>query len=489
MKFNIDLTPSKTHKISRNIHSVMFEYFGHTIYDGIWVGKDSDVENIDGIRKDVIDGCREIGIGTMRWPGGCCADHYHWKNGIGKDRPLRYAPIPDAANKYWRHDFGTDEFLRFCELTGAEPFITINTATGTPEEFLDWFEYVNGDEKTKYGGLRAENGHPEPYNVKYWAIGNTDENVWHVDFNNPVAYAQTYLKYQTVVREDRKNLYFIGLGLSARHKMPGWVVKSLDHITHYGRMPGPDALSIHNYLGGMKQGGENCGDSVDFTDENYYTLLDLLERYQHDIDIHRTYIADHTNQQWPTKISFDEWGIWHPEATADNNTNQRQTMRDGIFAALSLHIFYKNSDIVEFAMETQLSNLLQSLFETDGKLFFKTPTFYVMKLFRDHLEQRILTVLPNELNKDMDMVASLSEDGKKMTVSIINRHLYDNCDVNLNIGENWKVSKSDIVNCADIHDFNTFDEPEKICDKPFECESTSHFVIPPHSVVRICYSK
>ncbi len=487
MKYNVSKTPSKTHKISKNVHSVMFEYFGNTIYDGIWVGKDSDIENIDGIRKDVIDGCNEIGIGTMRWPGGCCADHYHWKSGIGKDRPLRYFPMPDTANKYWRHDFGTDEFMKFCELTGAEPFITINTATGTPEEFLDWYEYVNGDTNTKYGKLRAENGHPEPYNVKYWAIGNTDENVWHIDFNNPQAYAQDYRRFQTVVRDDRENLFFIGLGLSSRHQLPGWVVKSLDHITHYRRQRGPDALSIHHYLGGMKQGGERCGDSVEYNDDNYYALLDLLDRYQHDIDIHRTYIADHTNSQWPTKISFDEWGAWHPEATVPNNQRQHQTMRDAIFAALALHIFYKNSDIVEFAMETQLSNLLQSLFETDGAMFYKTPTFYVMKLFREHMEQRLLTVLPDEVNPDIDVVASASENGSKITVSIVNRHLYNNCKIDLNLGEQWRVVKADIVSCSDVHDFNSYDEPEKICDKPFAYDSASCFDIPAHSIVRICF--
>ena len=140
MKYCIIPMPKKDYRISPKLHSVFFEYFGKVIYDGIYVGKDSPIPNIDGIRKDVIDGCIEMGVGAMRWPGGCCADHYHWKNGIGSDRPPRIHPIHDPANPVWRMDFGTDEFLRFCELTGAEPIITVNTATGTPEEFLDWFE-------------------------------------------------------------------------------------------------------------------------------------------------------------------------------------------------------------------------------------------------------------------------------------------------------------------------------------------------------------
>ena len=139
MKIKIVATNKGNSVISRHIHSVFFEYFGHVIYDGIWVGRESSIPNIDGLRKDVVDGCKELGIGAMRWPGGCCADHYHWKNGVGKERPPRLHPIADPANPVWRHDFGTDEFLHFCELTGADPVLTVNTATGSPEEFLDWY--------------------------------------------------------------------------------------------------------------------------------------------------------------------------------------------------------------------------------------------------------------------------------------------------------------------------------------------------------------
>lgn len=490
MNYSIITIPKEDYHISRKIHSVFFEYFGKVIYDGIFVGKDSHIENVDGIRKDVIDGCIELGIGAMRWPGGCCADHYHWKNGIGQDRPSRIHPIHDPANPVWRHDFGTDEFLRFCELTGAEPVITINTATGTPEEFVDWFEYVNGPVETKYGRMRAENGHPEPYNVKYWAIGNTDENVWHIDYNNPVAYAQNYLKFQTALRGYRKDLYFIGLGLSMRHQIPGWVGKTLDHITRNQRDIAPNALSIHHYLGGAKQSSRECGEAVEYSDENYYNLLDLLWRYQYDIDLHRLAIKEHTHEKSNTKICFDEWGAWHPEATVDRNQNQRQTMRDGIFAALALHIFYRNSDIVEFAMETQVSNLLQSLFETDGERFFKTPTFYVMKLFREHLGQNLIDIFPNGEDKNLDTLATMSKDGKYITVSIVNRDLYDMKHISFIFEDDqWNISRSDIVTSNDVRMYNTFEEPMLICEHKFEVDDLRSISVPAHSVVRICLEK
>ncbi len=490
MKYNIMPFPKAGYNISPKLHSVFFEYFGRVIYDGIFVGKDSEIPNIEGIRRDVVEGCRELGIGAMRWPGGCCADHYHWKNGVGKERMPRIHPMHDPANPVWRHEFGTDEFLKFCELTGAEPIITVNTATGTPEEFVDWYEYVNGPVETKYGSMRAENGHPEPYNVKYWALGNTDENVWHIDNNNPTAYAQNYRKFQTALRGYRKDIYYIGLGLSMRHMLPGWTGKALDYITRDRRDPAPDALSVHHYLGGSKKSTAACGDAVDYTDDEYYYLLDLLWKYQYDIDLHRMVIKEHTNPASNTKICFDEWGTWHPEATFDKNQNQRQTVRDGIFAALALHIFYRNSDIVEFAMETQISNLLQSLFETDGRRFFKTPTFYVMKLFREHLGQMLTDIFPDSADADLDTLATVSEDGESITVSIVNRHLYDAKHVSLSIGnQRFAVERADIVTADDVRAQNTFDAPERICDSEFEVGDIEDISVPAHSIVRICLKK
>lgn len=490
MNFKVIEAPKKDFLVSRGIHSVFFEYFGKVIYDGIWVGKDSEIPNVDGLRLDVVEGCRELGIGAMRWPGGCCADHYHWKNGIGRERFDRTHPCHDPANPVWRNDFGTDEFLRLCELVGAAPILTINTATGTVEEFVDWYEYVNGPVNTKYGALRKENGHPEPYNVKYWGVGNTDENVWHVDFNNPTAYGHSYLSMQTSLRMHRNEIYYIGLGLSARHKLPGWTGKALDYITQNQKLRGPDALSVHHYLGGAKNGGDLCGTATDYTDDGYYALLDLLERYQYDIDLHRVVIREHTNPKFPTKIAFDEWGTWHPEATFDNNQNQKQSVRDAIFAALTFHIFYRNCDIVEFAMETQLCNLLQSLFETDGERCYKTPTFYVMKLLRDHMEQYLLPVLPDDVDEDLDVVATLSQDGEAMTVSIVNRHLYDTKSISLTFGKApWRVVKSDVVTAENARACNSFEEPEIIRDHPFAVEDLSEIALPPHSVVRICLAK
>jgi alpha-N-arabinofuranosidase len=487
MEIRIFSGENKNARISPYIHSSFFEYFGKVIYDGIWVGPESDIPNIDGIRLDVIEGCREAGIAALRWPGGCCADHYHWKNGVGKNRQARLHPMSAAAAPLWRHEFGTDEFLKLCSLCGAEPVITANTATGTVEEFLDWYEYINGPEESKYGSLRAENGHPEPYNVSCWGLGNTDENVWHIAFNDPVEYAKTYRRFCTAIRDERKKLKIIGLGLSMRHELPGWVGASLNYITAYKRERGPDLLSVHHYLGAAKGYTKDAGDAVNFSDEEYYYLLDSLKRYQIDIDLHRGYILEHTNPAWPVKICFDEWGTWHPEGLGPEQ-RQRQTMRDAIFAAKALHIFYRNCDIVEFAMETQLSNLLQSLFETNGKSFYKTVTFYAMKLLKEHKGNVLACTSPDAIDKDIDIAASFSENGR-LTVSMINANLDSAKPVKLILPPgSWVCDDARILTCDNVRAFNSFETPDAVKDEDFKAPEDHEYCLPPFSIVRAVLS-
>ena len=190
-----------THKISKYIHGTFAEYFGATIYDGIWVGKDSKIPNINGLRLDVIEGVRESGLTVFRWPGGCCAEKYHWQDGIGENRLPRVHFMNDTNKGIWDMSFGTDECIEFCRLCGMEPMFVCNVSTGTAEEFRAWFEYCNAPAFTKYGALRAANGHTEPYNVTLWGIGNTDENTWKIAFNAQI-YGYDYLRFTAALDDD-----------------------------------------------------------------------------------------------------------------------------------------------------------------------------------------------------------------------------------------------------------------------------------------------
>jgi len=477
-------------KISKYLHSVFIENLYDCIYDGIWVGKDSHIANIDGIRKDFVEGCIEAGVSAMRWPGGCFADHYDWKDGIGKDRKERMLS-PDGQ---WPslNDFGTDEFIHLCRLTNAEPIIVANVATGSATDFKDWFEYCNGSIKTKYGSIRAKNGHPDPYNVKIWTLGNTDENVWHIDYNNAEAYARDFLKFKTAIRLFADDVKLIGLGLSYRHNDPGWTNRFLAYITEKGHMPGPDALSIHHYMGGIKSDYRKSGKATGYSDEAYYYTLETVSGLQKDIDLHKRSIRSHVPQAHvnKTKICFDEWGLWHPEATSENRLHQPQTMRDAVFAALALHTFYRNADIVEFAMETQVANVLQSLFETEGEKFYETPTFYVFKLFKEHQDNVLLDISGFENNSCLDIVASQSKDDGKIVLSLVNKHLYNDISVSLpkSLLSGYKLLSASTIAPQNVRSTNTFEKPDNIRNIPLALKKNS-VLLPEHSVSQIVFQK
>ena len=481
-----------THRLHRYLHGTFAEFFGRTTYDGIFVGKGSDIPNINGIRLDLIEALRDCGITVFRWPGGCCAEKYHWQDGIGKVRPPRMHFASDCNNGIWDMSFGTDEFIELCRLADIEPMLVANVSTGTVEEFRAWFEYCNAPPETKYGAMRAENGHPEPYGVHLWGIGNTDENAWKAAYN-PYMYAGDYLRFVSALdgnfAADRdgkmpKKCTLVGMGLSIRHGHGDWPARVLDIITNNGEFKGPDMLSVHHYLGSMKD--KKCGDAVDYTDEEYYYLLNSLSKYEQDIDFHRELIANHACKRFPTYLAIDEWGTWHDEDRIDRGTHQRQTMRDAVFAAKALHIFYRNSDVVKMAMQTQTCNLNESLFDTDGASFVKTPTFWVMKLFKEHLEQYLLEdAFVTE--EHVDAVMTVSEDGKRAVLTATNAHLYEEKSISLceEIAK-MRVTASDIIRSECVRNYNSKEHPDAI--RAYEFSVTSpKITIPPHSVIRIVF--
>lgn len=483
-----------THKINRYLHGTFAEFFGRTTYDGIWVGKDSDVPNINGIRLDLIEALKDCGITVFRWPGGCCAEKYHWQDGVGENRMPRMHFVADANKGIWDMSFGTDEFIEMCRLCNMEPMLVANVTTGTVDEFRSWFEYCNAPKETKYGAMRAKNGHPEPYGVHLWGIGNTDENTWKLAFN-PYSYAGDYCKFVSALdgnfaaNPDGKlpeKCTLVGLGLSIRHGHGDWPAKVMDLITNNGEQKGPNMLSVHHYLGSMKD--KKCGDAVDYTDEEYYYLLDSLVKYQEDIDFHRQIIADHACKKAPTYLAIDEWGTWHDEDRIENDTHQRQTMRDAVFATKALHIFYRNADIVAMAMQTQTCNLNESLFDVRGKRFVKTPTFYVMKLFKEHLEQYLLD---GAFTSDdfVDALATVSEDGKRVVLTATNAHLYEAKTLTLcDELANMKVTASNMVYSDDVRNFNSFDNPNLITERDFTATLPT-ITLPPYSVIRLVFEK
>ena len=295
--------------ISPRLYGHFAEHLGRCCYDGVWVGLNSPIPNQDGFRSDVIEALRAMPVPLLRWPGGCYADHYHWRDGIGsaEERTMR---LGMSCGLQVRDDnsLGTHEFIQFCQLIGAEPYLAGNVGSGTVQELCDWMEYCNSSVLTKLAQERARNGSPEPFGVKLWGVGN--EN-WGCGGNfDAVTYAQEYRRYATMLRHVDPTAELVICGLEEPRLFEegfelSWNAKLLKTLGRHMNLV--DHLSIHTYW--VKGGPE-----IDFSDEQYYTLLSEAQATENNILRTAEVLKDAADGRHEIKIALDEWGVWHPEA-------------------------------------------------------------------------------------------------------------------------------------------------------------------------------
>ncbi|MEM2527224.1 MAG: alpha-L-arabinofuranosidase C-terminal domain-containing protein, partial [Candidatus Bathyarchaeia archaeon] len=335
--------------IDPKIFGHFIEHLGRCIYPGIWVGKDSNIPNEDGLRRDVVEAFKSVRAPIIRWPGGCFADAYHWEDGIG---PVNLRPR--RLNIWWggeeSNEFGTDEFIKLCRVVGAEPYICVNVGSGSPSEALAWLEYCNYVGNTKYARLRAENGHPEPYNVIYWGVGN--ENWGCGGSFDPVYYAWEYRRFATFLKQADPRIKLIVCG----HIFGDWNYRVMETLRNFIHLV--DYLSIHYYFFRNQQ---RYGDDIKFTDEQYLNLLFDVQHLEYQIKQAIQAIDLFSEGRKDIGIAVDEWGVWHPQATNENGLYQQNTLRDAILAASVLNLFIKYSRKVKIANLAQAVNVLQSI--------------------------------------------------------------------------------------------------------------------------------
>lgn len=410
----------KKSKINKEIYSNFSEHLGRCIYDGIYVGEDSDIPNVEGYRKDVIDAFKEVKLPVLRWPGGCFADDYHWKDGIGKKEDR-----PGMTNQWGQvvenNHFGTHEFLRFCELVGCEPYISGNVGSGSVQELMEWVEYMTFDGDSPMARLRRENGKDNAWKVKYLGIGNES---WGCGGNmSPEFYCDNYLRYSTFAREYSGNkLFKIACGPNANDY--NWTEVCMKKI-------GPDrmnGLSLHYYTIPTGDWGKK-GSATDFDENEYYNTIKNTYMMEELVTRHSE-IMNRYDPEGKVGLIVDEWGIW---TDVEPGTNpgflyQQNTMRDAIVAAINLNIFNSHSDRVYMANIAQAVNVLQAIVLTEGDVTIKTPTYHVFDLYKEHMEN---TLIYSHVEKDeayekvptITQSASINENGDiVLTVA--------NCDIN-----------------------------------------------------------
>jgi alpha-L-arabinofuranosidase len=482
--------------ISPNIYGHFTENLGGVIYDGIWVGPDSKVPNIHGIRKSLVEALQRIKAPIIRWPGGCFADSYDWKDGVGprEKRPRRSnfwlgePELRDKGNipqKYDPNQFGTGEFVEFCRLSGAEPYIAANVRSLPPEDFYRWVEYCNSPAgSTTLGDLRAADGYPQPFDVKYWGIGNES---WGCGGNfTPAEYATEFRRYTTWVptySTDNSRggaLHFVASGPDSGDW--NWTRGFLQGL----RDKGPGALrdvwglSLHYYSWNLARGRTNDwnaakGDALQFEPVDWYELLKQGDRMEALITGHWQ-IMEEFDPQHHIKLVVDEWGPWYKpgtEAIPTDILGQAITLRDAVLSAATLDIFNRHPDKVALAACAQMINCLNSLFLAHGDRLALTPVYHVFQMYAAHQGgQAIRTEFAcPEISYDRDgkpatfwgLNGSASLREKTLTLTVVNSDVSNPREATIDfLGGAAKSATIATLTDSDIHAHNTFEKPDAL---------------------------
>lgn len=486
MKFYINAGVKKGH-INKELQGHFSEHLGRCIYEGLFVGENSEIPNVKGMRKDVVDALKEMQIPVLRWPGGCFADEYHWRDGIGPKETRKKMINTNWGGVVEDNSFGTHEFMELCSQLGCEPYINGNVGSGTVREMSEWIEYMTFDGMSPLANERVENGQKDSWKVTYFGVGN--EN-WGCGGNmRPEYYADEYRRYQSYIKiyDDKKKIYKIACGPNGDDYE--WTDKVMKIAGKF-----MDGLSLHYYT--VPHDWTVKGKAAEFTEDEYFLTLRKAFFMETLLKQHSA-IMDQYDPEKKVGLIVDEWGTWYDveEGTNPGFLYQQNTMRDAMVAALNLNLFNKHCDRVKMANIAQLVNVLQAVILTEGKKMILTPTYHVFNMFKVHQEADLVwsSLDTDMIGKGEDMFPRLTEsvsvkDGK-MYITVANLSLDEECNLEAVLSEfdAKKVSAKILTGAMDAH--NTFDAPETVKTADYDGVSLADgnvmIKLPPCSVVAI----
>ncbi|MEI7523628.1 MAG: alpha-N-arabinofuranosidase [Mariniphaga sp.] len=390
-------------KIDKAIYGHFAEHLGHCIYGGIYVGEKSDIPNTKGFRLDVVGALKDLKVPLVRWPGGCFADTYHWKDGIGPK-----ADRPSIINVHWGgvtedNSFGTHEFLDFCELIGCDAYVCLNVGSGTVQEAAQWMEYVTSSNESPMTKLRKQNGREKPWNVKYWAAGN---ETWGCGGNmRPEYYADLYNQYSSFMRAP--GIYKIASGANVEdYHWTDVLMKQSARMMN--------GISLHYYT--IPGSWENKHSATVFDEKEWFSTMQKTLKMEELVTKHSA-IMDKYDPDKNVGLLVDEWGTWFDVEPGTNPgfLFQQNTLRDALVAGINLNIFNNHADRVRMSNIAQMINVLQSVILTKDKEMVLTPTYYVFKMYNVHQDA---TVLPLEIKCNKYASGSESVDAINASASV-----------------------------------------------------------------------
>ena len=459
----------KISKINKDIYGHFAEHLGRCIYEGIYVGENSKIPNVNGMRIDVVNALKDMGIPVLRWPGGCFADEYHWKDGIG-DKANRKKMI----NTHWGgvvedNSFGTHEYFELCRQLGCDTYINGNVGSGSVKEMNEWVEYMTFDGVSPMAELRKQNGSEKPWKINYFGVGNES---WGCGGNmDPEYYGCLYKRYNTYVRDYNSNNKIKRIACGPNVDDYHWTREVMDKVKHHAQ-----GISLHYYtIPGDTW--EHKGSATEFDTKEYYKTLAKAYRIEELINNHIAVMNSVNPQQW-VNLVVDEWGTWYDVEPGTNPgfLYQQNTMRDAMVAALTLNIFNKHSDRIMMANIAQTVNVLQAMILTDAEKMVLTPTYYVFKMSKEHQNNMLLGSFITTDKID-------SKEAKRSCPQLIESASIDENDIIYSTVVNVADKKSAKIKCqiadrkvknikayvlnGDIHDKNDFENTNAVEIKDF----------------------
>lgn len=476
-------------EINRHIYGHFAEHLGRCVYDGFWVDPSMPVEKQGRIRMDIVKALKDIQIPNLRWPGGCYADEYQWRDGIGDP-----AKRPVTINSNWGgvtedNSFGTNEFMELCKLLDCEPYLSANMGTGTPESLRDWIEYLNFSGESTLSKERAANGHPDAYGVNFFGIGNES---WGCGGDMTSAfYSDQYRRFQCYARN------YSGHGIRKIACGPNnsdynWMETCMKNIPNFMMW----GISLHYYT--LPTGSwRKKGSATDFDEKEYFNTMKNALFMETLIKNHAA-IMDRYDPERKVSLVVDEWGIW---TDVEPGTNpgflfQQNSMRDALIAASTLNIFNNYSERVRMANLAQAINVLQALILTDKEKMILTPTYHIFKMYKVHQDAQWLPSFAGtsayqcgtENIPNVNVSASKDKSGK-IHVSVVNLNPKEVTTANVILnGINVKSIKASVLTSDKFNDYNSMDYPNKIASKEFKdfkkvSGNSLDVKLPPMSVV------
>ena len=473
--------------INRNIYGHFAEHLGRCIYGGLYVGEDSAIPNVNGMRADVVDALKALDIPVLRWPGGCFADTYHWRDGVGPREERKTIVNTNWGGVTENNHFGTHEFMELCRQLGCEAYFSGNVGSGTVQEFSDWVEYCNMGGISPMAGLRRRNGREEPWNVKFWGIGN---ETWGCGGNmRPEYYADLCRQYSTYLRDYGEKHRICKIASGANVDDYEWTRIVAERAGHT-----IDALSLHYYTL-PNDDWKHKGAATGFPIAEYYAVVHKALRMEELVEQHGRVLRRAAPKR-RLGLVVDEWGTWYDVEPGANPgfLYQQNTMRDAIVAAVNLNIFNDHCDTVVMANIAQTVNVLQAMVLTEGARMLRTPTYHVFSMYKGHqgarqletyAETRLIGDEPT-LSPNLHVSASEASDGAiLLTAANLDPENAVPVECMMDGLTSGSVVTGELLSGVPGA-YNTFDEPDTVVPRPVTAIQTGGgcftAVLPPCSV-------